>query len=159
MSMGCLCLVPEGRTVGRMAVCLQVCLSFSSHVAVPGSRWGYSCLCVPYLHRVAWWTQLCPPSSSCVALPGLDMIWFDLIFICPRHKTALPTMLGIKLGWTKACHLLMPIRTMEPTRCFHPIAGKGVVEGKPISDLRGWGTFFLPPGLPLAHWTGHDQWS
>lgn len=43
-----------------------------------------------------------PPFMQCC----LDLIWF--IFIHPRHKTALVTELGIKLGWTKDFHLLSP---------------------------------------------------
>jgi hypothetical protein len=56
---------------------------------------------------VAWRTTgFCLSFSSYAGLPGLD--WIRLDFMSPRHKTALPTKPGIKLGWTKDCHQLCP---------------------------------------------------
>jgi hypothetical protein len=42
-----------------------------------------------------------------------------MIFMCPRHEKALASKTGIKLGWTKDCHLPHPwLRTLPPPRCL-----------------------------------------
>ena len=53
--------------------------------------------------QVCRW-QGCPRVSVCLPLSVLCCL--NLIFMSPSHKTALATKPGIKLEWTKDCHLL-----------------------------------------------------
>jgi hypothetical protein len=67
-----------------------------------GSRclWSLPVLCTGE-QDFGWHVDLSLSFSSHAVLP-----WFDLIFVSPRHKIALPTKSGIKLARGKGCHLL-----------------------------------------------------
>lgn len=84
---------------------------------------AYGYRCPDCARRVAWWFTRSLSFSSHTVLLEFD-------FMYPRHKTALATESGIKLGWTKDCHLSLPrtnIKTPpQQQNLFYPLVGYGV---------------------------------
>jgi hypothetical protein len=75
-----------------------------------GGRWGSVCLwpTCAIVWRAGLWASFPAHTQVSVFLLQccVDWIWLDLIFMSPRHKTALAVRVGIELESTKDCHLL-----------------------------------------------------